>query len=51
MPARWSTVKSVRQAGVDSGSKRLAEPVASVTDAKRRGTPVVTASLGSHASY
>jgi hypothetical protein len=49
-PARWSTVKSVRRAGVNSGSKRPAEPRwFPQPQAKRRGTPVVTASLGSHA--
>jgi hypothetical protein len=26
MPARWSMVKSVRRAGANSGSKRLADP-------------------------
>jgi hypothetical protein len=50
-PARWSTVKSVRQAGVNSGSKRQAErgrsPANSYT--KRRGTPAVTASPCPHA--
>jgi hypothetical protein len=44
-------VKSVRRAGVNSGSKRLAEcgprPANSYT--KRRGTPVVTASPCPHA--
>jgi hypothetical protein len=48
-PARWSTARSVRRAGVNSGSKRQAEPWwLPQPHAKRRGTPVVTASLGSH---
>jgi hypothetical protein len=48
-PAHWSTVKSVRRAGVNSGSKRLVKPGRlRQLHAKRRGTPVVTASLGSH---
>jgi hypothetical protein len=47
-PAHWSTVKSVRRAGVNSGSKRLVKPGAVSSTAKRPGTPVV--SPGSHSA-
>ena len=50
-PARSSMVRSVRRAGVNSGSKRQAERGRSPANpyTKRRGTPVVTASPCPHA--
>jgi hypothetical protein len=49
-PARSSTARSARRAGVNSGPKRQAERAKSCKPyTKRRGTPVVTASPCPHA--
>jgi cytochrome c553 len=50
-PARWSTVKSVRQAGANSGSKRLAEPKGFVSAQGFRGFYPIPRLAGQQPTY